>query len=176
VREYPQLLKRWFVFISVKQRRWMIRRTCRTAVRGQSCAAITLLLYAFSAFALPVRLSPEVFLSRPTHARPGAMTLGCEKGTCCTSRCYLDEQGVHHCVPADGDSCECGLTSAKVTPGATSMQDEALVPTPRRNEPDSPPAILARVSLQRPRSSLPMPATPPPKFGSDPLKTACFAA
>ncbi len=40
-----------------------------------------------------------------------AVTTGCEKATCCTSRCYVDEHGVHHCVPKPGESCECGMSA-----------------------------------------------------------------
>jgi len=46
-------------------------------------------------------------------AEPGAMTVGCSQGTCCTSRCYLDSNGNHHCVPKEGHSCECGLSQEK---------------------------------------------------------------
>jgi hypothetical protein len=43
--------------------------------------------------------------------RPGAMTKGCLKGSCCTSKCFLDKSGVHHCVHESGDSCDCDLSS-----------------------------------------------------------------
>lgn len=60
--------------------------------------------------ALPI---PLAFLLISPEAE--AMTRGCAKKTCCTALCYLDKNGVHHCVHLQNehrhhaDSCECGV-------------------------------------------------------------------
>jgi hypothetical protein len=139
------------------------RRETRHADNAASMASrrssglLTLLLYAFSSFSLPVRLAPEVFSSARAPVLPGAMTIGCPEASCCTSRCYLDEQGVHHCVPASGKSCGCGLSSGETSAGATLMADDAIIPLPERPMPDSPPALLACDVTPGPQSH----ATPP---------------
>ena len=61
--------------------------------------------------ALPI---PLAFLLISADAE--AMTKGCETETCCTPLCYLDKNGVHHCVhrPDAGhheDSCKCGVST-----------------------------------------------------------------
>ena len=61
-----------------------------------------LLLFA-QASSLPIHLG--LYLAGP-DARP--MTKGCDKKTCCTALCYLDKDGIHHCVHEPGESCKCG--------------------------------------------------------------------
>jgi hypothetical protein len=92
-----------------------------------------------------------------------AMTSGCKKASCCTEFCYLDESGVHHCVPRPGDSCECGVSakdsgvSGLLEMAATLLEPEfgppALLPSYRTVEP--------RISVINPEHPLP---TPPPRF------------
>jgi hypothetical protein len=55
---------------------------------------------------LPV---PLAFLFVAADAE--AVTEGCETGTCCTALCYVDSNGVHHCVHKHGDSCDCGFST-----------------------------------------------------------------
>lgn len=124
---------------------------------------LTLLVYAFSPFTLQVRLGPEAFLSRRVPAMPGAMTIGCREASCCTSRCYLDENGVHHCVPANQKSCDCGLSSGEIPAGTTLIEHEVIIPVPERPMPDSPPALFVREVPPGPQSFLLLPATPPPR-------------
>lgn len=151
--------------VSAKQSRCDRRHAGKTAVSAtyRSSGILTLLLYAFSSFTLPVRLEPEVFLSRRAPATPGAMTTGCAEASCCTSRCYLDEEGAHHCVPADGRSCDCGLSSGKTPAGAILMEDMAIIPALGRPVPESPAALLAREFPPAPESSDLSPVTPPPR-------------
>jgi hypothetical protein len=66
----------------------------------------TVVCYAFAYLLFPVYLAP-----RSGDLDPRAMHAGCATASCCKSRCYLDSNGVHHCVPEDGDSCECGLSA-----------------------------------------------------------------
>jgi hypothetical protein len=61
-----------------------------------------LLLFA-QASSLPMHLG--LYLAGP-NARP--MTKGCDKKTCCTALCYLDKDGIHHCVHETGETCKCG--------------------------------------------------------------------
>ena len=124
---------------------------------------LTLLVYAFSSFSLPVRLTPEAFLQGRTAAMPGAMTVGCAEASCCTSRCYLDEHGVHHCVPANGRSCDCGLSSGDTPGGTPAMGDEALIAAPERPMRDSSFALFDCEVSPGPQSALLLPSAPPPK-------------
>ncbi len=77
--------------------------------RTQTACAVTLALYVLAWAALPVALAARV--RRASSPARNAMSVGCEKATCCTSRCYLDENGVHRCISREGESCECGLSS-----------------------------------------------------------------
>lgn len=83
-----------------------------------------MVLYALGWAALPVRGAWK----RVASADPAAMTVGCEDGACCTSRCYLDEHGAHHCVPREGASCDCGLSSGNEAEGAVPVLEIAVLP------------------------------------------------
>ena len=133
-------------------------------MRRRRCAGLlALLFYAFASFSLPVRLTPELFLSRRAPVLPGAMTVGCSEASCCTSRCYLDEHGVHHCVPANGRSCDCGLSSGDTPGGTPAMGDEALIAAPERPRRDSSFALFDCEVSPGPQSALLLPSAPPPK-------------
>ena len=56
--------------------------------------------------ALPI---PLAFLLISADADP--MTMGCSKKTCCTPLCYLDKNGVHHCVHMHDESCARNLST-----------------------------------------------------------------
>lgn len=150
---------------AVKQFRREARQAAKTAAPlFRRCSGIvTLLAFALSSFSLPVRLAPEVFSSRRAPAMPGAMTVGCPEASCCTSRCYLDEKGVHHCVPSEGKSCECGLSSGETPAGTVLTADEVLIPSSEQPVPDFPPAPLACDVTPGPPSFLLLPPTPPPR-------------
>ncbi len=137
------------------------RNVASVSCRGSGI--FTLLIYAFSSFCLPVRLAPEVFLSQRVPLVPGAMTVGCPEASCCTSRCYLDEKGVHHCVPANGRSCDCGLSSRETPASTTLAEDEAIIPASDRPMPESPLTLLTRDFTPGWQSPLLLPATPPPR-------------
>jgi hypothetical protein len=64
------------------------------------------LIIALHTCALPM---PLVFLFVDAKAKPA--TEGCEKKTCCTPLCYMDEHGVHHCVHMSDDSCKRDLSN-----------------------------------------------------------------
>jgi hypothetical protein len=80
--------------------------------------------------ALPI---PAAFLFISANA--AAVTEGCDTKTCCTALCYVDEEGVHHCVHKHSDSCA-GRTSddgSDVNPVllatlATAPETECLLP------------------------------------------------
>ena len=89
--------------------------------------------------ALPV---PLAFLFVAADA--DAFTEGCETETCCTALCYVDADGVHHCVHKHGESCDCEfsaesndadmdwtLNSTPVTPPETEQFCPILVPEGR---------------------------------------------
>ncbi len=87
-------------------------RGLRTSVRKSAGlhAAVSWLVTALlllHSCALPIHMNYSI-----ARAGAGAVTKGCKKGTCCTSRCYVDPQGVHHCVPKPGESCECGMSAS----------------------------------------------------------------
>lgn len=77
--------------------------------RWKPPAPIVTCIFGFVLFlqasALPLCIG---FLLLPTDA--SSMTRGCKKMSCCTPFCYLDKDGVHHCVHHPGDSCECGMS------------------------------------------------------------------
>jgi hypothetical protein len=60
------------------------------------------LIIAVQTCTLPL---PIVFLFVDASAK--AMTEGCETKTCCTALCYLDKNGIHHCVHKHDESCGC---------------------------------------------------------------------
>jgi hypothetical protein len=60
------------------------------------------LLIAVNTCTLPL---PLVFLF--VDANSAAKTEGCKTKTCCTALCYLDKNGVHHCVHKHDESCGC---------------------------------------------------------------------
>ncbi len=82
------------------------RANLRFSPRQGTISLILVVLLFIYTSAFPAHIS---LLPAPPDA--GAVTQGCEKGSCCTSRCYLDVHGIHHCVPKPGDSCECGMSA-----------------------------------------------------------------
>lgn len=84
--------------------------------RNATVTTLTLILYLCSLVANPVPFVLIAQNSRRVPVKAGAMSEGCEKGSCCTAFCYLDNHGVHHCVPARGDSCSCGMSSKDSDP------------------------------------------------------------
>jgi hypothetical protein len=81
----------------------------RSSSRVRAVGVGVLILTVFGWAALPVSLA--AWGRKAKNPARNAMTVGCAEASCCTSRCYLDENGVHHCVPNEGESCECGLSS-----------------------------------------------------------------
>lgn len=80
---------------------------CRSASLHSAISWLATALLLLHACMLPVQANFSL-----ARAGAGAMTKGCKKATCCTSRCYVDQQGVHHCVPKPGESCECGMSAS----------------------------------------------------------------
>ena len=89
---------------------------------------LALMGFTISTLTLPIRLSPDAFASKRAAATPGALTIGCAEASCCSPRCYLDEDGVHHCVPAAGRSCRCGLSSSDKSTRQSTVSDIATLP------------------------------------------------
>jgi hypothetical protein len=106
----------------------------------------------------------------PAHLRmfslvhdSGAMTIGCEKGSCCTPFCYLDSHGKHHCVPAPGESCECGMSAKGSDVQVVSPATEATLTRPSFSLPFLVPCdntVQSQIILQNADLSCP---TPPPR-------------
>jgi hypothetical protein len=63
------------------------------------------LILVFQTCALPI---PLAFLLISADAE--TTTEGCATKTCCTALCYVDKNGVHHCVHKHEDSCECDVS------------------------------------------------------------------
>ena len=121
-------------------------------------SAATLGCLAFTCLMVPIRLIPH-----GTAADPHAMTVSCATASCCTARCYLDGNGVHHCVPQDGTSCECGLSTGDDSDGCAPLLEIAALSSldpygPIENEigwmPFSAPAAPSRTAAV---------PTPPPR-------------
>jgi hypothetical protein len=72
------------------------------------------LIIALHTCVLPM---PLAFLF--VDAKAKAVTKGCIKGTCCTPLCYVDKNGVHHCVHMSNDSCACGFSTNDVSIDST---------------------------------------------------------
>jgi hypothetical protein len=92
------------------------------------------LIIALQTCTLPM---PLVFLFVDASAKP--VTEGCEKKTCCTPLCYVDEHGVHHCVHMSNDSCKRDLSKNDInidptwflalgTPPGQKQELPALIP------------------------------------------------
>lgn len=84
--------------------------------------------------ALPI---PLAFLL--VRADAGPVTEGCSKKTCCTSLCYVDKHGVHHCVHKHNESCGCRVSgddvsndTALLNPAVTAPETENLTPMLRQ--------------------------------------------
>jgi len=112
------------------------RRRAHTAPRPlpwpihllSSLLSLTLLVTTCT---LPI---PVAFLL--VSADAAAVTEGCETKTCCTALCYVDENGVHHCVHKHSDACERGSSSDEpdvnpvlLTTLATASDSEDLTPS-----------------------------------------------
>jgi hypothetical protein len=93
------------------------------------CSGILILtFYALASLAIPIRLAPSLFATGKHALDPNAMTVGCSEASCCSSKCYLDENGIHHCVPKDGESCECGLSSKENSSSPAQILEVATIP------------------------------------------------
>jgi hypothetical protein len=133
------------------------RRVAGDATRASSSlvsciCALTLLLQAIFSGPLPGGGSRD----------PAAMTLGCEQASCCSAKCYLDENGTHHCVPRGNETCSCGL-SRSAPPSISSLPIDIALPWLDSFTPQLPWAWYAfrlRSTLQSIDLSL---ATPPPR-------------
>ncbi len=101
----------------------------RTPVHSKGARAVAFLVFwallGGQATAIPVCLG-FAFLS--SDARP--MTRGCDKKTCCTALCYLDKNGVHHCVHRPGDSCECTIAETEPQSNPILLSVPAILPDP----------------------------------------------
>jgi hypothetical protein len=76
--------------------------------------------------ALPICLG---FYLLPGNA--AAITKGCKKGTCCTPLCYLDKNGIHHCVHIpNGDSCECSQLANNPDVDPIPLSNIGILPDP----------------------------------------------
>lgn len=99
-------------------------RRVRPANVHRGACAVTLVCFAFAYLLFPVYLAP-----RSGNVDPHAVTAGCATASCCTSRCYLDSNGVHHCVPTDDDSCECGLSAKDEAADSIPLLEMAAFPS-----------------------------------------------
>ena len=134
-----------------------LHRRCRFA------DLLSLVVFTVWSLTLPVRLAPEMFQAVRAAAMPGAMTIGCSMASCCTPRCYLDENGAHHCVPDDGQSCGCGLSSDDKSTPQLPFSETATLQSLQTGvaEPGH-----SRLPLEFPRNltvTYLTPLTPPPK-------------
>jgi hypothetical protein len=126
-------------------------------------SSILSLVLAVQTCALPI---PLAFLLISADAK--SVTEGCEKETCCTALCYLDKDGVHHCVHLQnehkhGDSCKCEISTDDVDVNLILHYTPGTLP-----ELEQPPSFLIPDGWisQRPvlaESHNPATPSPPPK-------------
>jgi len=100
-----------------------------TRKRRRFAEFLSLAVFTVWSLTLPIRLSPEIFQAMRAAAVPGAMTIGCAEASCCTSRCYLDENGAHHCVHDEGHSCTCGLSAGNNSTPQLPISETATLPS-----------------------------------------------
>ena len=145
--------------------RYTIRRKALRQNRIASAPIFVLLLL----YTLSVTASPPVLIARGhwflQSSKPArAMTTGCEKGTCCTEFCYLDEHGVHHCVPRKGESCSCGFSSSERAEGAEAPLEIGILPAIQNCLPPFPHTEGMRRLPLTLSSFVPPVPTPPPEI------------
>jgi hypothetical protein len=126
----------------------------------RSSGLLILASFFFRSLTLPIWMSPSLFGPGRHLPDPDAMTIGCEEGTCCTSKCYLDENGVHHCVHRDGESCECGMSPAKKHDSPVQIPD--VTSSPRQQEPLADKVVAEKILLTFSPCISWDPATPTP--------------
>lgn len=138
----PRALIPVITFSTNKER---LRQTMRLPLPGSDLRPISmrctgllaLVLYGCVSLLLPVQLTR----AQRGSINPGAMTIGCKKASCCTSRCYLDENGVHHCVRGGCESCECGLSPGDKSAVPSWTLDLATLESPDSLIPDLPSSL-----------------------------------
>jgi hypothetical protein len=110
-------------------------------------------------------VSAMAVLKLPHAAEPDAMTVGCGEATCCSSRCYLDKDGVHHCVPRKNASCSCGLSSQERESGTLPLLEAGPLPSLERLQhvDTSPVAMICSHPTPLHYADLAVP-TPPPRM------------
>lgn len=146
----------WLCSFQRQSRPRLARLGCwRVQTPAPFLALLCMLVIILQAAALPL---PIGLLLIDADAK--AMTHGCKKESCCTSLCYLDNRGAHHCVPMHGESCECGMSSNELNSDLTLNWTAAILP---ENEPLFPPRTLeAWVAPPPERFADCDPATPSP--------------
>jgi hypothetical protein len=92
-----------------------------------------------------------------------AMTEGCNKKTCCTALCYLDKNGVHHCVHKSGDSCECGISTKDSDPNPILLLTASALPEIEHLFPDFLPEGWMLMTPALCTAYNPSTPSPPPK-------------
>jgi hypothetical protein len=114
---------------TIRKRSAVPARCMRSVLRAFSLWVILALLAA-QACALPINLG-FAFL----RGDEDPVTEGCERKTCCTAFCYLDKNGVHHCVHETNDSSQCGVSTNELKnnpilplPNVVLPKAEALIP------------------------------------------------
>jgi hypothetical protein len=92
-----------------------------------------------------------------------AMTKGCATKTCCTALCYLDKNGVHHCVHVHDDSCDCGLSTHDLTVDPILYSTAGTLPKIEQLFPDLiPDGWISQIPASA-KNHLPATPSPPPK-------------
>jgi hypothetical protein len=124
---------------------------------------MAVLFYCSAFMAQPIRIIGGAFLAPPSACRAGSMNVGCVKATCCTDKCYLDDNGVHHCVHDSGESCDCGLSSSSKTPDSVLIIEAATLVAPDDITPELVSVMLdCEFPRVRPEPATSIP-TPPPR-------------
>lgn len=116
------------------------------------------LVIIVQAFTLPL---PVAFLF--VDAGAPAMTKGCKKKTCCTALCYLDKNGVHHCVHVHDDSCDSGLSMHDMTENLILYPTAGTLPKIEPLLPDLIPDTWISLIPASAKNHLPATPSPPPK-------------
>ncbi len=135
---------------------------CAPSALRRASGLLTLLVYTLSTLALQVRISPEIFGATRGSSKAGAMTIGCARASCCSSKCYLDEDGFHHCVPEDKGSPACTF-SAEKSCRHSPLEMAAALDTPYDVSPEFPLIPLVSEFPSVPVNADVSAPTPPPR-------------
>jgi hypothetical protein len=92
------------------------------------------------------------------------MNKGCSKKTCCTPLCYLDKNGVHHCVHMHDESCNRGMSNHETDKIPILYSTAVTTPDTLQLFPAFHPDGWVTMDLESAETHDPVTPAPPPKW------------